>query len=151
MAVCECGCGQPTTRVRQREGEYSAGQYRRFARGHWKRQLTAKRYAEAAPLADGRRVQVHRLRAERALGRPLPADAVVHHADGTKDTHAPLVICQDERYHQLLHVRMRVVRAGGNPNADAICSHCKVVKPQAEFHRDSRRLNGRYGWCKACR
>jgi hypothetical protein len=152
MATCECGCGTPTTRVRQREGEYAAGQYRRFARGHWKRKLLppSKTYAETS--VEGRRVLVHRLRAERALGKPLPPGAVVHHADGSISPDAPLVICQDEAYHRLLHIRTRVVRAGGDPNADRICSHCKQVKPMAGFDRDrTRPIDGLYRWCKECR
>ena len=78
-------------------------------------------------------VGLHRVRAEKALGRPLPAGAVVHHADGSKADDAPLVICQDQAYHRFLHARMRVKAAGGNPNVDAICERCRRVKPRAFF------------------
>jgi len=63
---------------------------------------------------NGEMVLAHRLRAERALGRPLPPGAVVHHADGSRSPDAPLVICQDQAYHLLLHRRMRVKAAGGD-------------------------------------
>lgn len=92
----------------------------------------------------------HRLRAARALGKPLPPGAVVHHADGTKDEHAPLVICQDETYHRLLHARMRIVRAGGNPNTEKICSACQQVKPRAAFKQVATLVFGLSAYCKAC-
>lgn len=151
MRLCACGCGQPTSRVKQREGEYVAGDYRRYARGHWKRRLVAKLYAEAPVSEDGRRRHVHRARAEAALGKPLPDGAVVHHADGSTRPDAPLVICQDEAYHRLLHVRMRVLLFGGDPNTDAVCSHCKIAKPLGAFHKDRTSSTGHYKRCKACR
>lgn len=148
---CACGCGAPTTRVRQREGPYRAGDYRRFVRGHYRRAMPTEGYPEAPRLEDGRRLQVHRLRAERALGRPLPAGAVVHHTDGSKRPDAPLVICHDEAYHQLLHRRTRILQAGGNPNMDRICARCHLAKPLSAFHRDRTNRYGVVAVCKPCR
>ena len=55
--------------------------------------------------------RVHAVRAERALGKPLPKGAVVHHVDGDKwNPNARLVICQDQAYHALLHKRTREIR-----------------------------------------
>lgn len=50
----------------------------------------------------------HRLLAEKALGKPLPEGAVVHHMGSPDDNHGPfkLVICPDQEYHMLLHKRM---------------------------------------------
>jgi hypothetical protein len=59
----------------------------------------------------------------------LPSSAHVHHADGSKRPDAPLVICQDAAYHLLLHVRTRVLKAGGNPNTERLCCHCKQLFP----------------------
>jgi hypothetical protein len=59
---------------------------------------------------DGVRVYEHILLAERALGKPLPPKAVVHHMNGDKaDNYTPfnLVICPDQAYHLLLHRRMK--------------------------------------------
>jgi hypothetical protein len=60
----------------------------------------------------------HVLVAERALGRPLPAGAVVHHVNCDKSDNRPenLVICPGTLYHALIHVRMRALDATGNAN-----------------------------------
>ena len=67
----------------------------------------AKRYLQVSD--KGRRTYEHIVVAEKALGKPLPKGARVHHVN--LDTHdnrrRNLVICPDEAYHQLLHKRMR--------------------------------------------
>jgi hypothetical protein len=91
--------------------------------------------------------------AENALGRRLPAGAEVHHVDGDKHNNEPsnLVICQDAKYHALLHRRQRIRDAGGDPNTDKICGRCRLVLPVTEFHRRSvMRADGRQQTCKAC-
>jgi len=105
------------------------------------------------PLANprGYRVRegslVHRTRAEQVLGKPLPPSAQVHHADGKRGDDSALVICQDQAYHFLLHVRMRVKAAGGDPNTDRICYTCKAVKPIAAFVKRSKPI----WYCKDCK
>jgi hypothetical protein len=98
---------------------------------------------------DGIRT-LYRLKAEKALGKPLPKGAVVHHADGTRSDDSPLVICQDQEYHSLLHRRMRVIRAGGNPNTEVICVCCKTPKPFAEFALAPSNPSGRSSTCGTC-
>lgn len=59
---------------------------------------------------DGKRVYEHTYLAEKALGKPLPKGAVVHHLNELPwDNHTPLnlVICPDQAYHMLLHKRAR--------------------------------------------
>lgn len=66
--------------------------------------------------------------AERALGRPLPVDAVVHHHSDTQ-----LVICPSQTYHMELHRRMRVLAAGGDPNTQWLCRTCKKPTLRSEL------------------
>lgn len=54
----------------------------------------------------------HIVIAERALGKPLPEGAVVHHVDrdGTNNNTKSLwnlIVCPDQGYHLLLHARAR--------------------------------------------
>jgi hypothetical protein len=98
---------------------------------------------------------LHVVRAEKALGHPLPAGAHVHHADGSIRDDAPLVICQDSKYHKLLHVRMRIVRAGGDPDRQSLCGACRTLKDFSEFYRRRKSVEGlRAGElvhiCKSC-
>lgn len=83
----------------------------------------------------------HVVVAERALGRPLPAGAVVHHYDGNglNNEGRNLVICQDQAYHMLLHKLQRVRAIGGRPFLDKRCSRCRQVKPLTAFTLSSTR------------
>lgn len=71
-------------------------------------------------------VMTHRLIAERVLGRYLEKRYVVHHVDrnGSNNAHTNLVICEDSRYHELLHQRMRAYEACGDANA-RLCWLCR--------------------------
>lgn len=155
MALCQCGCGKPApvaVRTRTARGEV-AGTPLRFVKGHHLRLHVKPESTVNYPvksLPDGRVVKAHRLRAERALGKPLPAGAEVHHVDGTKSPRSPLVICPDSAYHHLLHVRQRVLRAGGNPNTDKICATCKALKLQGEFASSRFTASGLHQSCRPC-
>ena len=54
----------------------------------------------------------HIVLAEKALGKPLPKGAIVHHMNENRaDNHTPfnLVVCPSQEYHILLHKRMREI------------------------------------------
>lgn len=71
-------------------------------------------------------VAEHRLIAARALGRPLPKKAHVHHVDGDKANNRPgnLVICEDYYYHKLLHQRQKAFDGCGDPTKHK-CGFCQ--------------------------
>lgn len=155
MALCECGCGQETKLIPRNRWFQGVAKNtpNRFIWGHHRRGNSTPRKPDVeyrSTAAGGRRITLHRLRAERALGKTLPKGAVVHHADGSKREDAPLVICQDERYHQLLHARMRVKAAGGDPNTDAFCGQCGQAKHRALFSKHARMVFGVANACFSC-
>lgn len=51
----------------------------------------------------------HILIAEKALGKPLPADAEIHHWNERRwdNRNENLLVCPDKSYHNLIHKRMK--------------------------------------------
>lgn len=97
-------------------------------------------------------IQEHVRIVECALGHPLPRKHPIHHFDGNpaNNSNPNLVVCESQGYHCLLHVRTRVLRAGGNPNKDKLCGACKEVKPRSEFRIDKTHACGLRSICKHC-
>ena len=69
----------------------------------------------------------HIVIAETAHGGPLPPTAVIHHHDRVRSNNANnnLVICQDQAYHLLLHMRLRALENCGHADWRK-CPICKV-------------------------
>lgn len=97
-------------------------------------------------------VYEHILIAEKALGYYLELPHIVHHHDeiGWHNENTNLVICEDIAYHKLLHQRMRVIKAGGDPNTDKMCGICRVPRHRTQFHKSRTRGDGLNTYCMAC-
>lgn len=83
---------------------------------------------------NGKKKPEHVMVAEKALGKPLPVGAIVHHVDENKGNNRNnnLVICQDNAYHKLLHRRMDAFKASG---------HCDWRKcPYCHEHDDPQNM-----------
>jgi len=74
----------------------------------------------------------------------LPPSAVVHHVneDRRDNRNENLVICENDKYHKLLHMRLRAYRACGHADWKK-CVHCKqwgsenevIVSGKTYYHR----------------
>lgn len=82
--------------------------------------------------------------AERALGKPIPPGAEIHHVDGDPANNTPsnLVICPCREYHSLLHIRTRALDACGNANWRK-CKRCKEHDDPTNMRRDGRSYSHR--------
>ena|SRR5208282_1011028 len=83
---------------------------------------------------DGIPKGIHTLIAEKVLGHKLPKGVVVHHVneDPSDNRNENLVICT-QRYHMLIHRRMRAMAACGNPSW-LLCSICKQYSPERALY-----------------
>jgi len=73
----------------------------------------------------GERILEHVAVAENALGKKLPAGAIVHHVDGDRANNlsSNLVVCPDQAYHLLLHARQRAYGECGDASYRK-CMNC---------------------------
>lgn len=94
----------------------------------------------------------HVLVVERALGKYIPTESIVHHVDENPGNNAPtnLVVCPDQAYHKLLHQRATALSACGDASA-LKCDLCHSFERQDEIRAYSyRKGKGRYGRHLSC-
>ena len=98
------------------------------------------------------RIFEHRAVAEKCLGRRIDTRHPIHHMNEDTIDNRPenLVVCESNAYHRLLHRRLRVLRAGGNPKTDKICTRCKQVKHGDDFGSLWSNYDGLDRRCKNC-
>ncbi|MGD9157184.1 MAG: hypothetical protein PVG39_02135 [Desulfobacteraceae bacterium] len=122
LCVCDCGKESIVKEDNLKRGyTKSCGCYRREFNSlkqrekhhRWKggRRINSNGYIQIR-IPDHHRahpdgyVLEHIVLAEKALGKPLPQKAQVHHF-GKKTDNTKLVICENQTYHQLLHKKAR--------------------------------------------
>ena len=101
---------------------------------------------------DGKSKREHIVIAEKILGRPLPAGAVVHHVDEdkTNNRNDNLVICPDRAYHNLIHRRMRAYDACGHADWLKCCLCGKYDDPRnmRVYQSPNENPRGRHASCE---
>ena len=125
---CHCGCGEKTlinSQTDNRRG-WIKGEPRKYLTTHhlrvkptgWKGNIIEHGGYAQVGNAIGGYYPLHRITAERAIGKSLPPSVVVHHFRNE------LVVCENNVYHLFLHQRQRAYFACGNVSWRK-CKFCK--------------------------
>jgi len=151
LGFCACGCGGKTTIAKRGEKrkKMTPGRPMRYLSGHNQRGENNYRWKNGAGYKHIKHptmpivVREHRLLAEKALGKPLPIDAVIHHVNGSKRG-GSLVICQNTGYHRYLHQRERALKICGHATW-LRCPYCKKYDDPTNMY--VRNGHGRHKSC----
>lgn len=112
--------------------------------------IDGTKYVDSNGYERVKKQYVHRLVAERVLGRPLKDKELVHHVDGNKsnNSNSNLVICPNEEYHSLIHARQRIVEMGGNPDKDKYCTYHDTLHSRELFSTRPSAYDGLHNMCR---
>ena len=90
--------------------------------------------------------------AEKVLSRKLKGTEQVHHVDENpfNNEHINLVVCPDQAYHNLLHVRQRAYDACGNASFRK-CHICKTYDDTALMYFSKYQSGSGQYWHRACK
>lgn len=156
VGYCRCGCGQKTAiakKTRTAMG-HQKGEPLNYLNGHnyysnkkgpdrpnWRggRHQHQKGYIDIWKPEHKRScngyVKEHIFIAEKVNGKPLPRLAVIHHfnGDNSDNRNRNLVICENEKYHNLLHMRTKALHASGNARF-LKCKYCNEYDDPANLH-----------------
>ena len=96
-------------------------------------------YGGYDPIRDRPRL-MHQLVVEKAMGKPLRAGTVVHHVNGDEAdfSNSNLVVCPNNAYHRLLHIRTEALDACGNANWRK-CVYCGEYDDPANMYGSEKR------------
>lgn len=97
---------------------------------------------------EGRRIYGHVLKAEEAMGKSLPEGSIVHHVNKNRsdNKNENLVVCPDQAYHLLLHVRQEALDECGNADFKK-CKFCRNYDNPEFMVRDKRFLSFQHADC----
>lgn len=144
VGLCQCGCGNSTKISPCSNARYGYVKNRplKFLHGHNMRLAENKalhdkgkckhssgyvwKRCEDHPRSHNGYVLEHTLVAEEKIGRLLLQEERVHHENEIKSDNRPdnLTVFPNEKSHQQHHVRMKALRACGNPDWRA-CKFCR--------------------------
>lgn len=110
-------------------------------------------YCEDHPYASKHYVLEHRLMVERVLGHLLPRRAVVHHVNEIRSDNRNdnFVALENRTEHMELHCRLRVLRAGGKPFLQRLCTDCGPKDIQYFDRRTTGKVQSRCSECRRIR
>ena len=138
---CGCGCGGKTNIAKQTQTKYGhiKGEPIKFIFNHhlfrenhpkWTggKCKTGKYISKISDSGKGYRgrMREHIEIVEKVMGKALPKKAVIHHVDENCENNKNnnLVVCENQKYHFLLHTRTKALKSCGNVNW-VKCKYCK--------------------------
>ncbi len=146
------GCSDPT-KAHELCGKHYMRVRRRGSAEDRKRALKGVRTIRAGAgyvevVGNGQRKLEHIVVAERAMGKPMPAGAIVHHVNENRSDNRPanLVVCPSIAYHKFIHMRMRALAACGNANWMR-CQYCKAYDDPSNMYVYPHRNSAQHRKC----